>query len=196
MSIAERAAWEVLGDEDSSAAEDWHPRTYRKFRYGTARSAAYVVLDTPADLEPVRARRIAFRLFAPTSDPGHARATQALEATIRDIRNLAHPSGVDDEDTQRPTLDTITHAYLWILKLFAVATHSPAGWTKPHVAANPAGEIVFHWFHRHRTLTVYITAESAEYVESWGTNIRTEMTDGDAESEAICRALWARLTGL
>ncbi len=103
---------------------------------------------------------------------------------------LDHPDKGDDAPV--PTRATVQHARDWITGLF----HEVGGaWLKPFVNANPLGEIVFEWWHNDRTLTVYVTERSAEYVESWGANIRAEMADGDAEPAAVRRELWARLTG-
>ncbi len=47
--------------------------------------------------------------------------------------------------------------------------------------ADAEGEVVFEWWHGNKKLTVYIGDDSAEYVQVWGTDRHSEMSDGDAE---------------
>jgi hypothetical protein len=56
------------------------------------------------------------------------------------------------------------------------------------------GDVVFEWWYGKKKLTIYIEAESAEYVQVWGTDVRSEMSNGDAEPMSACRALWLWLT--
>lgn len=63
-------------------------------------------------------------------------------------------------------------------------------WIKPNVIADANGDVVFEWWYGKKKLTVYIGDESAEYVQVWGTDVESEMSDGDAEPVSKCRALW------
>jgi hypothetical protein len=67
-------------------------------------------------------------------------------------------------------------------------------WIKPNVIADANGNVVFEWWYGKKKLTVYIEDESAEYVQVWGADIRSEMSNGDAEPISTCRALWLWLT--
>jgi hypothetical protein len=63
------------------------------------------------------------------------------------------------------------------------------------VTADADGAVVFEWWYGTKKLTVYVSDKSAEYVKVWGTDINSEMSDGEAESVDMCRALWLWLVG-
>jgi hypothetical protein len=41
------------------------------------------------------------------------------------------------------------------------------------------GEPVFEWWSGEKKLTIYFQEHSAEYVKVWGSNVHSEMEDGD-----------------
>jgi hypothetical protein len=49
------------------------------------------------------------------------------------------------------------------------------------------------WWNDPRKLTVYCTAEDANYVKVWGPDMVTQMEDGDATSPAARQQLWKHL---
>jgi hypothetical protein len=63
----------------------------------------------------------------------------------------------------------------------------------PHVTSSAEGEVVFEWWNDPRKLTVYCTAEDANYVKVWGPDMVTQMEDGDATSPAARQQLWKHL---
>lgn len=63
-------------------------------------------------------------------------------------------------------------------------------WTEPHVGVNERGQITLEWWVGERTLTVFIrSASQIDYLRSWGTNIETEMEDGELSRLADFAAL-------
>jgi hypothetical protein len=52
-------------------------------------------------------------------------------------------------------------------------------WPKPHITKSPMGDIVLEWWAGTRKLTVYVAEQSLGYVKVWGSDIDSEMTDGD-----------------
>src|SRR5213078_2622374 len=47
-------------------------------------------------------------------------------------------------------------------------TAQGAPWFAPHVTSSAEGEVVFEWWNDPRKLTVYCTAEDANFVKVWG----------------------------
>ena len=88
----------------------------------------------------------------------------------------------------------VLHAENWIGRLFLEVADSGRSWIRPNVIADANGDVVFEWWYGKKKLTVYIGDESAEYVKVWGTDIHSEMSEGDAEAISTCRALWLWLT--
>ncbi len=193
MSIAERADWLCPPDSnDRRTPSDWYTRKYSRLRRRRLDIEPFDHLRAPALLTP-RLRQ---------SDSGGARAfplgentdmASQLPATLLAVHQALLDAQDEGEDLVAPRPGAVSRAYHWITALFLDAASYGAAWLQPHVVVNPVGEIVFNWLHRNRTLTVYVTEHSAEYVESWGTNIRTDMEDGNADSETTRRALWSRL---
>src|SRR5258706_6205112 len=67
---------------------------------------------------------------------------------------------------------------LAILQAGALARGYP--WENPHIGSNEHGHITLEWWHGSRTLTVFIrTEERVDYLKSWGSNIESEMEDGE-----------------
>lgn len=118
--------------------------------------------------------------------------TEDLGETLAQIAAVARPAA--ESAAGAPDSGAVGHASTWIAQLFAEAAASQRPWLKPHVAASPTGEVVFEWWYGAKTLTVYVTDHSAEYVLAWGNDIHEAMSDGDAEPPTTCRRLWVSLT--
>ncbi len=111
------------------------------------------------------------------------------------LRNLLTLSaGWNGYDSLAPNPDAVAHAENWIVRLFLEVADLGRVWIKPNVIADAEGEVVFEWWHGNKKLTVYIGDDSAEYVQVWGTDRHSEMSDGDAEPISMCRSLWLWLT--
>jgi hypothetical protein len=118
-----------------------------------------------------------------------------FEDTLNQIRNLLKlDAGWNGYDSLAPNPDAVTHAEHWIVRLFREVADLGQVWIKPNVIADAEGEVVFEWWNGQKKLMVYIGDESAEYMQVWGTDIHSEISDGDAEPVSICRSLWPWLT--
>ena len=114
-----------------------------------------------------------------------------MKETFAQIDNLLRWSaGWNGYDSLAPNPDAVAHAEHWIVRLFLEVADLGRVWIKPNVIADAEGEVVFEWWYGKKKLTVYIGDESAEYVQVCGTNIHSEMSNGDAEPISTCRSLW------
>ena len=53
-------------------------------------------------------------------------------------------------------------------------------WSEPHIVSNEHGQITLEWWQGPRTLTVFIrTEDQVDYLKSWGSDIESEMEDGE-----------------
>ncbi len=70
------------------------------------------------------------------------------------------------------------------------AVERGVAWTDPHIACNERGEIVLEWWHGSRSLTVFVRSEDqVDYLKSWGSDIESEMEDGELSRLADFAAL-------
>jgi len=116
---------------------------------------------------------------------------EALKETLTKLRNLLTLSaGWNGYDSLAPNSDAVLHAENWIMQLFLEVADLDLPWIQPNVIADANGYVVFEWWYGEKKLTVYIEDGSAEYVQFWGTNIHSEMSNGDAEPISTCRSLW------
>jgi len=87
-----------------------------------------------------------------------------------------------------PNYSTIRNAKSWITRLyFQVAFEN---WISPNITSGSEGEVVFEWWQGVKKLTAYVSSQTAEYIQVWGSDIYEEMSDGNAESVATCMKLW------
>lgn len=116
------------------------------------------------------------------------------EAVKETLDQIEHQStwndGWNGYDARAPELGALAHAKRWIVQLFLEVNSQGREWIKPNVTASAEGEVVFEWWRRAKKLTIYVSVEAVEYVQVWGKNINTEMSDGDASSASACRTLW------
>jgi hypothetical protein len=118
-------------------------------------------------------------------------AKEALRETLAEIHNLlTWKANWNNYESLAPEPAAVMHAENWILQLFLMVEDVGLLWVKPNVTASADGEVVFEWWYCEKKLTVYISDKSAEYVQGWGSDINSEMSDGDAESVSACRLLW------
>lgn len=117
---------------------------------------------------------------------------EALNNTLTKVYNLlTWNDGWNGYDAPAPRYSAVMHAASWIIRFFFLVAGSD--WISPNVTGGPEGEVVLEWWYDTRKLTVYISGQSAEYVQVWGTDINTDMSDGDAEPINVCQLLWSWL---
>jgi hypothetical protein len=116
-----------------------------------------------------------------------------LEETFEDIDVLRTWPEEWDGYQVAPSRDSITRAHTWIASLYADvedASTSEWQWIDPLVVADAHRNVVFEWWKGHKKLTVYVTPTAVEYVKVWGSDIFSEMDDGDIKSAENRRTLW------
>ena len=124
------------------------------------------------------------------------RLAALFEPTVADLRRLVRRlEEQNGHAASLPDPHAVARAYQWIRDLFEVVVLPGLPWIAPNVNAGPTGEVEFEWWHNGKTLTAYISSGAAEYLTSWGPNIHSEMSEGDAESPSALRAVWAWLVG-
>jgi len=102
--------------------------------------------------------------------------------------------GWNGYDVAAPKSDSILQAKKWIRQMYEDVTRTKAPWHKPHVAADANGEVIFEWWNDDRGLTIDISNGGATYLIAWGTNMETDMEDGEAMTPEDRRRLWDWLT--
>jgi hypothetical protein len=126
------------------------------------------------------------------ADPERDGVTPALDR-LAALRERA--VGWNGYDALAPDRAAIAFAEAWLAGLYKQVTAQGAPWLTPHVTSSAEGEVVFEWWNDPRKLTVYCTAEDANFVKVWGPDMVTQMEDGDATSPAARQQLWMWLTG-
>ncbi len=121
--------------------------------------------------------------------------SDALQDTLTSLHNLlTWGAGWNGYDSLAPSPEAVLQAENWITRLYREVADAGHTWIKPNVIADASGDVVFEWWYSNKKLTVYIGDKSAEYVQVWGADIQSEMSNGDAEPISTCRALWLWLT--
>lgn len=116
----------------------------------------------------------------------HADVVGAVQTIVRAIEALEClrelPSGWAGEEWCAPDSDAVQAARRWLLQLWSQTGAGASIWLPPHITASPQGDVVLEWWHDPKKLTVYISAQSTEYLKVWGTNIFEEMEEGVTNS--------------
>jgi hypothetical protein len=121
--------------------------------------------------------------------------TTAFSQTLSQIRALrAWKAGWNGYDALAPDPDAVTHALEWIQKMYKDVRDSGRAWIAPNVTASADGDVVFEWWSGEKKLTVYVSAQEAEYVTVAGPDIFADMGDGDTQTAESRRTLWVWLT--
>jgi hypothetical protein len=140
-------------------------------------------------------RRFVFPFALDTVSVVERGIQETLKDTLTKIQQLLTLDvGWNSYDALAPNPEAVLHSEIWIKKLFLEVADLGRPWMKPNVIADANGDVVFEWWYGKKKLTIYIEDESAEYVQVWGTDVHSEMLDGDAESISMCRSLWLWLT--
>ena len=67
-------------------------------------------------------------------------------------------------------------------------------WQEPEISGGPEGEVIFEWWQGRKKLTIYVSANTAEYIQVWGPDAIADMNDGEANTFSGCQRLWLWLT--
>lgn len=120
----------------------------------------------------------------------------AIAKTFADLDLLlTWQDGWNGYDAAAPNSKAITLARKWIMGLYSqvlLSSHLLLSrpWIEPNVTADAGGEVVFGWWYGKKELSIYVTADSVEYMQVWGPNVVSDMSEGDAEPFLARLALW------
>ena len=126
----------------------------------------------------------------------HANFRTPLNETLKELDELLDLlEGWNGYDVAAPNPKAVAHAKLWIERLYDDVLHTPTVWRKPHVTASEDGDVLFEWWNGEKGLSVYISTDGkAEYLKDWGSNIVTQMADGDATAVNMRNDVWPWLS--
>lgn len=105
------------------------------------------------------------------SQPADRLADLDIDQGLNKIASLAQGS------SRVPTQAAVELSSEWLRNICKRAVKL-GGWRRPHISSTEAGEVVFEWWNRNRNLTLYFSAEGAEYIEVWGPDMDNEMVSG------------------
>lgn len=121
---------------------------------------------------------------------------RAFVETVDKLRNLwTWQEGWTGYNVAAPKPEAIRSAMMWATQMYEDALATSGKWHTPHVAANADGDVMFEWWNEEtqKGLAVYVSERNATYILDWGTNMETEMEDGEADTRQTRRRLWAEL---
>lgn len=123
--------------------------------------------QVPTPVSPLT-YRIAEGSMAYTRNTG--RKEEGYEEEIMQLETLADVEGITF------SLETISRASSLLKSIRTELAPSHIG--RPLISYSAHNEIIFEWWNKDRRLTLYIDDTEITFVESWGSNIVDDMTDG------------------
>ena len=105
----------------------------------------------------------------------------------------------DEHGSPAPLPTILAYAREVMALLHAGALARGVAWIEPHISSNERGQITLEWWRNERTLTLFVrSAEQVDYLKAWGSNIESEMEDGEvsrlADFAALSRWLYQEAT--
>ena len=101
----------------------------------------------------------------------------------------------DGRGAAKPNINSIVNAWRWIKGMRVCATLTRNRWVEPHTVADTNGNIVFEWSEQGRTLSIYVSPQTVEYLKVEGPNIFDDMEDGEVTTPGVAQDLWRWLMG-
>ena len=102
-----------------------------------------------------------------------------IHGTLQRINHLqSWGTKWDGEDVIAVSAASVARASALIDLIYSEASSLGIDWADPNVTASPQGEVVLEWWNREKKITLYVNENHSDYVQAWGTDIDTEMTDG------------------
>jgi len=98
--------------------------------------------------------------------------------TLKSQRKLAcirtYEDDWDGNGSVKPDAEAIANAEARLPELCRLCSLVGV-WREPQISASEDGEIIFEWWAKPRKVTLYFGPQSMEVIQSWGTNIESEM---------------------
>lgn len=129
------------------------------------------------------------------SQPRHRVADPNIVEDLDRITALRHiASDWDGAAGEAPSAATIGTAQSVLTSLAALVAGEHLSWAHPHISASPFGDVIFEWWNGDKQLSIYVSGNEAEYIQTWGEGESVEMEDGDATSDENRRGFWSWFT--
>lgn len=126
------------------------------------------------------------------SQPRHRVAGPNIMEDLDRITALTHiDTNWDDAEGESPSAATIGTAQSLLTSLAALVAGEHSPWIHPHISASPFGDVIFEWWNGDKQLSIYVSGDEAEYIQTWGHGESVEMDDGDATSDENRRKFWS-----
>ena len=84
----------------------------------------------------------------------------------------------DGYDSKKPTELTLDHAKFIILDLLDTVISTQHSWITPFISSDEDGYVTVEWYEEERELHIQIAENEAEYLQVWGINIDSDMSEG------------------
>lgn len=98
----------------------------------------------------------------------HYSKAPLTEAIIDEIDTL-RVWETDSYGCPAPGSDTLRRAISWITRLYFQVAFG--NWLSPNITTSSESELVFEWWQGVKKLTMYVSNQTTEYIQAWGTNI-------------------------
>ena len=108
-------------------------------------------------------------------------ARRLVEAGVSVVQaNMGRVQNWDHHGAPAPAPEIVEYSRDVLALIHAAALARNIGWWEPHIGCNERGQVTLEWWHNSRTLTLFIRSSTrVDYLKSWGTDIDTEMEDGE-----------------
>ncbi len=103
---------------------------------------------------------------------------QTIEATLNALEDLKNwPDNWDSYGSVKPLVSAIENANIFSQKLFNLTSESGHQWTPPHISADHNGEVLLEWWHKNKSLALYVSSSEINYIKAYNANMK-DMKDG------------------
>ena len=123
-----------------------------------------------------------------TGDTAKRASQESVKAEQAVVNLLTWQEGWDGYDAPKPEPESVAAAYEWVRSLYRDVSN--VLWIEPRVSADDDGEVSFEWWKGRKKLTVYVFAETIEYIKVEKTETSPKMEDGSIDSPIKRRELW------
>ncbi len=118
-----------------------------------------------------------------------------IAETLKTIAALEHiDTDWDGTEGETPSPITIVTAQGMLTSLAALVAREHMPWIDPHISVTPFGDIIFEWWGEDKQLSIYISGDEAEYIQTWGEDDSVDQIDGDATSDETRWKFWSWFT--
>lgn len=126
------------------------------------------------------------------SQPRHRIAGPNIVEDLDKITALRHiASDWDGVVGVSPSATTIATAQSMLTSLAVLVAGEHSSWVHPHISASPFGDVIFEWWNGDKQLSIYVSGDEAEYIQTWGHGESVGMDDGDVTSDETRREFWS-----